>query len=241
MDMKSNLDYTFDDEPVKRFFYDSVNKKIEVFFDGCYSVETNQYVSAECKLVIDNWCEVNGQEHKLNGVVFHKDLNHCLAIFDAILSLKKSKDTITLFVETIDNRYITLEFKDADMYVMFIHDDIIYPGTVSLSYTSFSDVYVKTFLFSDEKRIIKLSLNDRPDNHGDTACECIFVIQKWQEAKSRIYNGTAKYNYRWKEHFGIISKILTYRQEGDNCIIVAEMLDGTCVELLFCKAELFIF
>jgi len=108
--MKSKLNYSFDDEPVNKFCYDISNKKIEVYFAGYYDLrKENNFVNESCTFVIENWKEAKskvGDEEKLY------DLNRHIGVFSMILTMELKGDELEMLVNTVDNRYVTLFFKD---------------------------------------------------------------------------------------------------------------------------------
>lgn len=108
--MKKKLEYSFDDEPVSKFYYDLDNPKIEVHFKGYYDLATDAYIDNACVWVLENWqyakCVV-GNEAKLY------DLNTKMGIFRLILYMKYNDlEELEMLVETVDNRYLTMFFKD---------------------------------------------------------------------------------------------------------------------------------
>ena len=108
--MEAKPEYSFDDEPVTKFCYDLNNKRIEVYFSGYYDLIKNVPIDASCIWTIENWehakCRV-GNEQKLY------DLNKTMGIFTIILYMKyNDNNELEMLVNTVDNRYLTLFFKD---------------------------------------------------------------------------------------------------------------------------------
>lgn len=108
--MENKLEYSFDDEPVSKFCYDLINKKIEVHFKGYYDLIKDTYIEAPCIWVLENWVYGKsriGDEQKLC------DLNEHIGIFSLILFMKyNDSEELEMLVNTVDNRYLTLFFKD---------------------------------------------------------------------------------------------------------------------------------
>jgi hypothetical protein len=108
--MEKKLEYSFDDEPVSKFCYDLDNKRIEVYFKGYYDLNKDIYIEAPCIWILENWEYAKsriGDEHKLN------DLNKNIGVFNLILYMKYNNDKeLEMLVNTADNRYLTLFFKD---------------------------------------------------------------------------------------------------------------------------------
>ena len=108
--MEKKLNYSFDDEPVSKFFYDMDNKKIEVHFKGYYDLQKeNILIEKPCVFTIRDWKEAKsrvGDEEK------SYDLNKHMGVFSMILYMEFNSDDLEMLVNTIDNRYITLIFKE---------------------------------------------------------------------------------------------------------------------------------
>ena len=108
--MENNLYYSFDDEPVSKFCYDIDNKRVETYFKGYYDLNKDAYTEMPCIWIIENWKDAKsklGDEQKLY------DLNKHIGVFSLILYLKYNDDNdLEMLVNTLDNRYITLFFKE---------------------------------------------------------------------------------------------------------------------------------
>lgn len=111
--MEKKLTYSFDDEPVSKFCYDLDNKKIEVHFNGYHDLTRDMYVEKPCIWVLENWEYAKsrpGDEPKLY------DLSNHAGIFSMILYMKYNDGKeLEMLVNTVDNRYITLFFKDPEL------------------------------------------------------------------------------------------------------------------------------
>jgi len=108
--MNNIFNYSFDDEPVNKFSYDFVNKKLEICFSGYY--ENESLVEKSCAFIIQNWQEAEckvGDEEKLYP------LNNQLGIISIILHMQYDGDTLIMLVNTLDNRYIELFFKEVEL------------------------------------------------------------------------------------------------------------------------------
>jgi len=106
--MKNKLEYTFDDEVVSKFCYDMDNKKIEVYFANYTDLRKGQrLLETHCIFVIENWVDAKS---KIDGGTKFEDLDKHIGIFSMILSLEIKEDDLELYVNTIDNRYMTLLF-----------------------------------------------------------------------------------------------------------------------------------
>lgn len=107
--MENKLGYSFEDEVASKFSYDIDNKKIEVYFTG-YSDEKERFLDKPCVFTISNWIEAKskiGDEGRLYPLDTH------IGIFSLILYMKYNDDKeLEMLVNTIDNRYITLFFKE---------------------------------------------------------------------------------------------------------------------------------
>lgn len=111
--MRNKLEYSFDDEPVDKFSYDIQKKRIEVYFSDYFDVLKNEYFEIPCVFIIEDWKEAKskvGDEEKLYP------LNKHIGIFSLILYMKYNDDNeLEMLVNTLDNRYITLLFKEPNL------------------------------------------------------------------------------------------------------------------------------
>lgn len=111
--MEKKLEYSFDDEPVSRFCYDLDSKKIEVHFKGYYDLIKDMYIEKPCTWIVENWEYARsrlGDELKLY------DLSKHIGIFSLLLYMNYNDDKeLEILVNTVDNRYITLFFKDPEL------------------------------------------------------------------------------------------------------------------------------
>lgn|SRR5690554_4959893 len=108
--MEKKLEYSFDDEPVSKFCYDLDTQKIEVHFRGHYDLIKDTYLDAPCIWVIENWeyakCTLGDEQERY-------DLNKHIGVFSLILYMKYNDNKeLEMLVNTVDNRYLTLFFKD---------------------------------------------------------------------------------------------------------------------------------
>ena len=105
--MENKFEYSFDDEPVSKFYYDIDNKKIEVHFKAYNDLLKNKYIEEPCSFIIENWTDAKskiGDEAKLD------ELNKHMGIFQMILFMEQKGNDLEMLVNTIDNRIITLFF-----------------------------------------------------------------------------------------------------------------------------------
>lgn len=108
--MEEKLEYSFDDEPVAKFCYDLSSKQIQIHFKRYYDLVNDKYIETPCIWVLENWEYGKiklGDEPKLY------DISKSIGIFSLILYMKYNDGKeLEMLVNTIDNRYITLFFKD---------------------------------------------------------------------------------------------------------------------------------
>ncbi len=111
--MQKKLEYSFDDEPVSKFCYDLELKKIEIHFNGYFDLLNDKYTESGCIWTIENWKEAKckiGEETKLYN------LDKCIGIFSLILYMKYNEDDrLEMLINTVDNRYITMFFKEPNL------------------------------------------------------------------------------------------------------------------------------
>ena len=107
--------YSFSDEVAINFCYDIENKKITVGFNGYFDLITHEYKEVECLFVIEKWLDAKS---KVDDNIRFYDLDKHMGIFSLILYMKREEDFIELLVNTIDERYITLRFKDPTMSLL---------------------------------------------------------------------------------------------------------------------------
>ena len=108
----NKIRYSFDDEVVTMFCYDSRTKRIVVTFEGCYADEA--YINEPCNLIIENW---KSGKSRLHGEKKYVSLESHLSIFSLILSLEGSSNTIELIVNTLDDKYLELLFEQPTIRV----------------------------------------------------------------------------------------------------------------------------
>lgn len=111
--MNSQLEYSFDDEPVIGFYYDLRGRRIEVHFEGYYNLRDNdRYVDRHCTFVIENWKK--GKSKVGDDQTMH-DLEKHMGIFTMILYMKVVGNELELFVSTVDGRYVILTFEEPEL------------------------------------------------------------------------------------------------------------------------------
>lgn len=108
--MEMKLKYSFADEPVSKFCYDLSTQKIEVHFNGHYNLINDAYVNAPCIWVVESWqyakCMLGDEQKRY-------DLNKHIGVFSLILYMNYNDDAeLEMLVNTVDNRYITMFFKE---------------------------------------------------------------------------------------------------------------------------------
>lgn len=109
--MKKKLDYSFDDEIVSKFCYDMDNKQIDIHFTG-YSNEYERFLDKPCVLSISKWSDAKIKIEPHNKLHM---LDNYIGIFSMILYIKCYDDIFEMLVNTIDNRYITIYFIQANV------------------------------------------------------------------------------------------------------------------------------
>jgi hypothetical protein len=108
--MKNKLVYSFDDEPVSKFCYDLDNNKIEIYFKGYFDLREDKYIEKACVWYIEDWKEAKS---KIGDDTKFYDLTKSVGIFSLILYMKYNEDDVLeILVNTIDNRYFTIFFKE---------------------------------------------------------------------------------------------------------------------------------
>ncbi len=105
--MITSLNYSFDDEPVIKFSYDIQNKIIEVYFERCFSMNENKFIESVSILRIQQW---ESAYSLLPDIEKKYGLDNNMGIFSMIYYMKFSDSRLEIFVNTIDNRYITFLF-----------------------------------------------------------------------------------------------------------------------------------
>lgn len=124
--MENKLDYSFDDEPVRKFCYDLYNKKIEVHFSGYHDLIKSEYKDTPCVWVIENWNYANsimGDGQNLYSLDKH------IGIFSLMLYVKYNDDNeLEMLVNTVDNKYLTLFFKNPHLSLATVAADVSPPG-----------------------------------------------------------------------------------------------------------------
>ncbi len=105
----SGLTYSFDDEPVRKFCFDSEATRIEVGFSRYFDSVAGEYVESPCSWVVEHW---EYARSKLSSQVEFDDLEDHLGIFGLLLSVTMVGQNLEMTVNTIDDHYIDLVFKD---------------------------------------------------------------------------------------------------------------------------------
>ena len=106
------IEYSFADELVVGFSYDSAGKKISLTFES-YS-KNNQHVDKKCNLTIDSWVE---GESKIHGQEKYGELESNLGIPSLLLSVDQYESVIVITINTLDDRYVVLRFVGAHIKV----------------------------------------------------------------------------------------------------------------------------
>ncbi len=101
------INYSFDDEIVTKFFYDSKEKKIKIYFDSF--IKENKYLESEAIFIIEDWEKAKSSLYNEKRDKY-EDLENHLGIFSMILDIHQFEDKLELIVNTIDDRYIKLLF-----------------------------------------------------------------------------------------------------------------------------------
>ncbi|AZZ96406.1 hypothetical protein ELR70_04270 [Pseudoalteromonas sp. R3] len=108
----SFFEYSFPDEIVESFLYDSKNNLIEISFES-YS-RNGDFIETPCKLVIKDWVQANS---KLHNAKEYGPLESCLGVISLILSITSDKERVCIVANTIDDKYIDLLFTNPYIYV----------------------------------------------------------------------------------------------------------------------------
>lgn len=108
--MNNKFNYSFDDEKVSKFSYDYTNKKIEIQFTGYFDLLNNSYIEKNCVFVIENWKEAKSS---VNNYLKLQSLDENIGLFTIIYYMEfQEEDILKIFVNTIDNRYVEIFFKE---------------------------------------------------------------------------------------------------------------------------------
>jgi hypothetical protein len=108
--MEKKIFYAFDDETVSKFCYDLNLKKIELHFEAYFDILKNESVEEPCVWTIENWKEAKSAEGD-NPKLYSIEKN--ISIFYLIIYFKLTESNdLEIFVETINDKYITFIFKE---------------------------------------------------------------------------------------------------------------------------------
>jgi hypothetical protein len=107
--MEKKLEYSFDDEVASSFCYDMDRKKIEIQFSGYFDLLSGKYVETPSMWVIENWSDA---ESKLSSESRYDSLEQHLGIVSMVLSAEMNRNSLAITVNTLDNRYVDLLFKN---------------------------------------------------------------------------------------------------------------------------------
>lgn len=103
--MEKEFIYSFDDEPVTKFCYSLVNRRIEIHFDAYYEVDG--YIERPGTLIIENWKDAKS---KIATEEKWCELDAHMGVFTIILSWEYKGEELEIFVNTVDNRYVSFLF-----------------------------------------------------------------------------------------------------------------------------------
>lgn len=113
--MEKKLYYSFDDEPVSKFYYEIDKNKIEIYFNGYFDINKDMYIEKPCVWTIENWKEA---KCKIGNDLKLYNLNNSISIFNLILYMKLNEEfVLEMLVNTLDNRYLTLFFKEPILHL----------------------------------------------------------------------------------------------------------------------------
>ena len=107
------IEYSFSDEIVVGFSYESMRKRISLTFEAYY--KNNQYIETMCTLSICSWS--NGKS-KLYDQDRYSELEKNLGMPSLLLSVDQCDDWIALTINTVDDRYVVLCFSGAKCSVI---------------------------------------------------------------------------------------------------------------------------
>lgn len=110
--MSIKIESSFEDEPVSRFCYDIDGKKIKIYFSGYYDVQSKDYIEQNCCCVVNNWKAAKSKLYKDDRFF---SLDSHIGVFSLILHAKYSNNILEMVVNTIDNRYIVLQFTEPEI------------------------------------------------------------------------------------------------------------------------------
>jgi hypothetical protein len=103
---------------------------------------------------------------------------------------------------------------------------------------SFDDEPVRKFCYDIENNKIEVHFSSCFDNANNQNYDqpCVFVIEKWKEAKSKI--GDDEKQYEINKHIGIFSMILYMNWQHEELEMLVSTLDNRYVSLLFKGSKL---
>jgi hypothetical protein len=110
--MEKTFWYSFDDEPVIKFCYYTKEKRIELHFAGFYDLKMNpHFIDKNCVFIIENWKE---GKSKIGDDQYY-NLEKNMGILNMVLFMELKGKDLEMLVSTVDNRYITLFFKEPSL------------------------------------------------------------------------------------------------------------------------------
>ncbi|OGX85625.1 hypothetical protein [Hymenobacter glacialis] len=120
--MPQDLAYSFDDEVATKFCYDLDNKRLEIHFTRCWENATQQHLEGPCYLLIHQWTDARCQNasHRQGNVPPPKffPLEDSMGIISMIHFFEWTKEQLELVVNTIDDRYLLLQFINPSVEVV---------------------------------------------------------------------------------------------------------------------------
>lgn len=112
-----NMEITrsFDDLIPYKFSYDSENKEIIISYDSYYDIVNEKFIEERCAIIISNWKSAKSRNCASSSLRYG-DLEENLGIFSLILGVVYENNILHLAVSTIDNRDISLEFINPNIF-----------------------------------------------------------------------------------------------------------------------------
>ncbi|MBS5528177.1 MAG: hypothetical protein KHX42_08505 [Prevotella sp.] len=239
------LGYDFEDNPVEGFFCDFRKRRIKLFFDDVYDICLNKYINKKSILTIKDWEAARSRYN--NGIIpvsEYENFYSNIGIINLLTSYEKKEKICTIYAETIDNRYIEIQFDNAVVEIKSENYEEKANDIILTHNLSFDNIKINSFFYADDNKRLELSFDKFiVKNEKNNNCKNILVIKSWEEARSRIHkegNEPIRYTCYWQENMGIISDILKYRQVNGIITVTVKTTDKRIVDLSFKNADVFI-
>ena len=114
--MPQSLAYSFDDAVASKFYCDMDGKRLEVHFTHCWEIATRRRHDGPCQLLIHHWTDARCQEPNVSPRFVALEAG--MGIVSMLLSFVWTAEGAEAWINTIDYRYLLLQFANPSVEVV---------------------------------------------------------------------------------------------------------------------------